>query len=440
MERNEIFESMPIRKAYFKMALPVVFGMVVSLVYNMVDTWFIAQTQNTGLVAGVSLCAPLFTLMVAFGDIFGLGGSSLIARLFGQKNHEAVHKVSSFCFFGSLLFGVAVAVLMLLFSSPVLHLLGAKEDTISYASSYYHWLVMGAPFIIFNIVPGNLLRNEGRATEAMIGSILGAVINIILDPVFIFLLHMGAGGAALATVLSNLIGDIYLICVVLRKSEHLQMSWKNCRISGSELKDIIAIGIPASITNLMQSLAVLLTNRFLIAYGTDKVAALGIALKVNMITMLVMVGFAFGAQPLLGYNYGAGNKERLKKILRFDLMVELVLSCVFLLILLPLAPQVISIFMQQPEIISAGAAMLRFLMMTAPCMGVILVMTTLFQAEGKALPAFLLSISRQGVALILCLCILSYFFGYYGVILAQAASDILTLLLALLLYRSSANK
>lgn len=151
---NDVFETMPVPKAYFKMALPVVFGMVISLVYNMVDTWFIAKTQNTSLVAGVSLCAPVFSLMIAFGDIFGLGGSSAISRLFGKKDYDTARRISAFCLLGSIFFGIAVAVLMLLFQTPILHLLGARDDTIAYAGAYYRFLVLGCPAIIFNIVPG----------------------------------------------------------------------------------------------------------------------------------------------------------------------------------------------------------------------------------------------------------------------------------------------
>jgi multidrug efflux pump len=434
---NDVFETMPVPKAYFKMALPVVFGMVISLVYNMVDTWFIAKTQNTSLVAGVSLCAPVFSLMIAFGDIFGLGGSSAISRLFGKKDYDTARRISAFCLLGSIFFGIAVAVLMLLFQTPILHLLGARDDTITYAGAYYRFLVLGCPAIIFNIVPGNLLRTEGLANDAMIGSVIGAVFNIFLDPIFIFSLHMGAGGAALATILSNLLADCYLVWVVFKKAGHLSMSCREMHISSGHVRDILLIGIPASITNLMQSFAVLLTNRFLLPYGSDKVAALGIALKVNMITMLILVGFAFGAQPLLGYCYGADNRERLKQFLHFDLLVQLLIALVFTAAACIFAPHIIRIFMQDDVIVASGALMLRCLMITAPVIGMILVFTTLFQAAGMALPAFLMSISRQGVLLVLCMLLFSSLFGYMGILLAQAVSDVLTGILGFLLLRRS---
>lgn len=434
---QELFVRAPIPRAYFKMALPVVLSMLVSLVYNMVDTWFIAQTQNTALVAGVSLCAPMFTLMVAMGDIFGLGGSSLISRLLGQGEEKRVRHVSAFCSYGAIVWGVLVGALMLIFRQPILHLLGASSDTMDSAMAYYSYLALGAPAIIFTLVPSNILRTEGMAVASMVGSITGTVVNIILDPIFIFGLNMGAGGAALATVLSNVVSAVLLIVLLVTKSQRLSVRPEDCSVQGTELREILVIGVPASITNLMQSFAMALTNRFLLPYGTENVAALGIALKVNMIVMLIMVGFAFGAQPLLGYNYGANNRERLRDILKFDVLVQLVFSVVMTVVFLISAPQIIRIFMSDGGVIQAGSRILRCMVISMPLMGIILVCTTLFQAAGKAMPAFLLSISRQGVALLICMVVLSAVFGFYGVILAQAAADVVSVILALVLLKRS---
>ena len=437
---NELFEKAPVPKAYFTMALPVVMGMVVSLVYNMVDTFFIARTQNTDLVAGVSLCAQIFTLMIALGDIFGLGGSSVISRLFGEKREEEGKRVSGFCFYAAILCGVAVTLLMLFLQTPILRLLGATEDTMEYARQYYRYMAYGAPFIIVSLTPSNLIRTEGLAVQSMIATVTGSIVNIILDPVFIFGFGMGAGGAAIATVLGNVATDILLIYFVKTKSHKLTISPKQIRIEAVTLGGILAIGIPASITNIMQSFGITLTNRYLVQYGTDKVASMGIAMKVNMIVVLVMVGFAFGAQPLLGYNYGAKNTKRLKEILRFDLMVEVGFSVVVAAILALTAPQMVNLFMHDTAIIESGSLMLRCMLISTPLIGVVLVFTTLFQAEGKAVPALLLSVSRQGVLFAICLIILSAVLGYYGVICAQATADVLTALLAISLYVGTEKK
>lgn len=432
---NELFEKAPIHKAYFKFALPVVFSMVISLIYNMVDTYFIARTGNTNLIAGVSLSAPVFTLMIAFGDVFGLGGSSLISRLFGEKKDEDGKRISVFCFYAAILFGILVTAVMLLFRMPILKLFGTDADTLPYASQYYTYIAIGAPFIILALTPSNILRTEGLASESMIGSILGSVVNIVLDPLFIFTLGMGAAGAALATVIGNIFTDLFFVWVIVKKSKRLSIHPKLLHIHPAEFGQLLVIGIPASITNIMQSLGITLTNRYLLSYGNLKIASMGIVMKVNMICVLVLVGFAFGAQPLIGYNYGAKNKDRLKEILKFSYTFLGVLSVSLASLLALAAPLMMRLFVKDTEMIATGVPMLRLQLAGMLFVAIVLVTTTTFQSAGKALGAFLLSISRQGVFLILTLAAGSALFGYYGILAAQACSDFLTALLAVFLFR-----
>ena len=430
---NELFEKTPVPKAYFTLALPVVFSMVVSLVYNMVDTYFIAQTGNTNLVAGVSLSAPVFTLMIALGDIFGLGGSSVISRLFGEKKDEDGKRLSVFCFYAAILCGIVVTIVMMLLREPVLYLLGADQDTISYASGYFTYIVLGAPFIILSFTPSNLLRTEGFATATMTGNILGAVVNMILDPVFISVLGMGAAGAAIATVIGNIFADLFYVWFLLKKSRRLSINPSGFHIHFVEVGQILAIGIPASITNLMQSIGIALTNRSLLPYGNDRVAAMGIVMKVNLIAVLILVGFAFGAQPLVGYNYGAKNYARLKEILRFCYEFECGAAAVLAGALSLAAPAMIGLFMQDAAIIEIGVPMLRMQQMGMVFTAVVLVTTCTFQSAGKAVGAFLLSVSRQGVVFAAVLFIASKAFAYQGVLMAQAVSDLLTAVMAVIL-------
>ena len=313
--QNELFESASVPKAYMKLALPVVLSMMVSLVYNMVDTYFIALTGKQELVAGVSLAAPIFTLMIAFGDIFGLG--------------------------------------------------------------------------------------------------------------------QGAAGAAMATVIGNVIADVYYIYVMSKKAKRLSVSLKEIKIPGTMIRDILVIGIPASITNLMQSIMIMITNHYLIAYGTDKVAAMGIALKANMISAFILVGFAFGGQPLVGYNYGARNKKRLKEILRFAYLFEAGLALVFTILISIFAPFIIKIFMNQSDIITNGAMMLRFQQLGMVFMAITLVSTCVCQSVGSAAGAFVLSISRQGVIYAILLIVLKSVFGYTGILATQACADVVTALIAI---------
>ncbi len=433
--QNELFESASVPKAYMKLALPVVLSMMVSLVYNMVDTYFIALTGKQELVAGVSLAAPIFTLMIAFGDIFGLGGSSLISRLFGEKREEEAKRASAFCLWAAIGFGIFVTIVLLVFRTPILKLLGTDAATFEYAGEYYTWIAVGAASIILGLVPSNILRTEGLAMQAMAGSILGSIVNIILDPVFIFGLGQGAAGAAMATVIGNVIADVYYIYVMNKKAKRLSVSLKEIKIPGTMIHDILVIGIPASITNLMQSIMIMITNHYLIAYGTDKVAAMGIALKANMISAFILVGFAFGGQPLVGYNYGARNKKRLKEILRFAYLFEAGLALVFTISISVFAPAIIKIFMNQSDIITNGAMMLRFQQLGMVFMAVTLVSTCVCQSVGSAAGAFALSISRQGVLYAISLMVLNAIFGYTGIIATQACADVLTAVIALAIIR-----
>lgn len=431
---DKLFENTSIKRAYFILALPVVMSMAVTIIYNMVDTFFVAKTGNPNLVAGVSQGAPIFTLMIAIGDIFGLGGSSVISRLFGERRDKTARYVSGYCFYASITCGLVVTALMFIFQTPVLHMLGASPATWKYAREYYLVIAGGATFIIFGLSPNNILRTEGLATQAMIASITGTGINVVLNPIFIFTCGLGAAGSALATVVSNVIADVLMVYYLRTKSKKLTTSIRETKISGKLQREIYAIGIPASVTNIMVTFATALTNRYLIAYGANSVAAMGIAMKVNTVIVMVMVGFAFGAQPLIGYTYGARDERRFRETLRFDLSVVAGLALVLTVLMMVFAPQIIRLFMRDPEIVREGTGMLRWLASSTTIAGIIMVLTTTFQSMGKATPAFWLSFSRQGLIFLIAIVALSYFFGYTGVLAAQACADVLTLVLAAFLY------
>ena len=431
---DKLFENTSIKRAYFILALPVVMSMAVTIIYNMVDTFFVAKTGNPNLVAGVSQGAPIFTLMIAIGDIFGLGGSSVISRLFGERRAKTARYVSGYCFYASIVCGLVVTALIFIFQTPVLHMLGASPATWKYAREYYLVIAGGATFIIFGLSPNNILRTEGLATQAMIASITGTGINVILNPIFIFNCGLGAAGSALATVVSNVIADVLMVYYLRTKSKKLTTSIHETRISGKLQREIYAIGIPASVTNIMVTFATALTNRYLITYGANSVAAMGIAMKVNTVIVMVMVGFAFGAQPLIGYTYGARDERRFKETLWFDLSVVAGLAIVLTVLMMILAPQIIRLFMRDPEIVREGTGMLRWLASSTTIAGIIMVLTTTFQSMGKATPAFWLSFSRQGLIFAVAIVVLSHFFGYTGVLAAQACAVVLTLVLAVFLY------
>ncbi|MCH9276024.1 MATE family efflux transporter [Bifidobacterium amazonense] len=439
---SELFEKAPVPKAYFSLATPVVLGMLVTLVYNMVDTYVIAHTGDTSMVAGVSLTAPVFTVMIALGDIFGLGGASVISRLFGQRRYADGKRLSVFCFYAAIVTGILIAVLGLVFRDPMLTLLGATADTWRHASDFYTLIIIGSPFIIVSMTPVNLLRTEGHAVQSMTGSVAGTVVNIMLNPLFVHVFGWGAAGSAGATVIANICADLYFVWFLLRRSPNLSIAprlvidraTRRLHVAAHEIRDIFAIGIPAAITNLTQSVGIVMVNLFLLPYGTDAVAAMGIALKIVMIAVLVFAGFAFGAQPLIGYNWGARNMPRLRAIMRFS-YVFLCLFALTMTLVLSLADRMLMrFFIADETIVTLGAGMLRVQLLSLVCVAIVMVTTCTFQSAGKALGAFVLSIGRQGVILAVTLFVGSRMAGYTGVIAAQALADLLTAVLAVVLF------
>lgn len=426
---EKVFENQSIYKSYFQLALPVVFSMVASMIYNLADTFFVSQTQNTDLIAGVSLCTPLFSLMLALGDIFGLGGSALISRLLGKKRYQESRQISSFCFYAAIAVGLATSLILLVFQRPTLTMLGAFGSNYRYAADFYQIMSIGAVFIIVSLIPGNVLRTEGLAKETMIATIVGTAITIVLDPFLIIGLHLNAYGAAFSTVLGYLISDIIFIYYIIHRSKNISINKKEVKITSASIKEVLLIGIPASITNLMQSFGTALINNSLKPYGTKAIAALGISLKIYLIVMLVMVGFAFGAQPLFGYNYGAGKFRKLFKIIRFDLIVVVISAMITAAMIALAAPLIVRTFIKDQTIIQESSTMLRILLTSTPLIGIILVFTTLFQSSGQALGAFAMSICRQGVILLIVLETFGKLFAYQGVIWSQPVADLLTCLI-----------
>ena len=417
--------------SYFHLSLPVVLGSIVTIVYNLADTYFIARTGNALLVAGVSLCAPLFMILMALGNIFGQGGSSLISRLLGKQDHEAVARVSAFCFYIALAVGAAVGAVILLLRDPFLKLLGSSPDTLPYAREYGTVLLFGAPFIVVNFIHMNLLRCEGMSGLSMMGTVTGAVVNVILDPIMIP--GMGAAGAALATVIGYACSDLFLLAVVLRRSRHLSV--RLCgRISGAFLRDILSIGITAAITNIASSLCVILMNQQLLRFGDEKIAAMGIVLKVTMITQMILVGFSFGGVPLFGFLAGAGEQQKVRKLLRFCLLFLISTALAMTIVVFLAAGPLLGIITPDAQLVADGIPMIRWQVAGSACAGIVMLMTCLCQATGKAVPALILSLSRQGILFVIVLFVSAAVAGYTGLLAAQCISDILSAGIAVGIY------
>ncbi len=426
--------SGPLIPNWFRLCLPVVLGSIVTIVYNLADTFFIAQTGNALLIAGVSVCAPIFMILMAFGNIFGQGGNSLISRLMGQKRPDEVKSVSAFCFWIALTVGAVLGVLLLLFRDPFLSMLGSSPDTQPYARAYGTVLLAGAPLIVVNFIHMNLMRCENMAGFSMCGTVIGAVVNVILDPLMIPV--MGAAGAALATVIGYLCSDAFLLVIVLKKSTSFSVR-PTLTTEGAFLKDILSIGVTAAITNIASSVCIILVNQKLLAFGDDRIAAMGIVMKVTMIVQMILVGFSFGGIPLFGFLAGAGEKGKIRSLFRFCLLFLCALSLTMTALVILAAEPLLRLITPDTGLAATGVPMLRWHVAGSVFAGVVMLTTCLCQALGKALPALVLSLSRQGVVFLVVLLIAAAVFGYQGILASQFSADLLSMLLALAVLKFS---
>lgn len=439
-DRNEIFASMPVPKAALTLALPTVLSMLVTVLYNMADTFFVGRLNDSDQVAAVSLATPVFLLCMAMGNMFGIGGSAFIARSLGEGRKDRVKHISAFCFYGGIAVGIIMVIGYFAAMTPLLRLIGASENTEGYARSYLSWIACGAPFIIISTAFTNLARGEGAAKAAMFGMMLGTVINFILDPIFIITLGMGVSGAAIATIIGNIVSALYYIIYAMRGNTLLSVRPKDFRLTGRLAGGVFGVGLPASANNVLMSVSNIIMNKFLADYGDVPVAAMGVAMKANMLVVLLQVGIGMGVQPLIGYNYGARNFTRMKSVMKFAMLCNVILGTVITGAYLFNLRRVISVFIDDTEVIERGIPMLRALMISGPLLGVLFVFMFTFQAMGKTVPSILLSLSRQGLVFLPTLIISNKLFGLDGLIYSQPAADYFSLLLSLGMFLLMARK
>lgn len=441
LKNIDVFEKDPIPKAVFKLALPTVLSMIVAVFYNMVDTFFVGRTGDPNQVAAVSVATPVFLFFMAAGNIFGMGGSSFLSRALGEKQYDKAKKISSFCLYAGFATGVIGAILMLTFMAQILNAVGTSENTFGFAKSYLSWIAYGGPAIVISTAFTNLIRGEGAAQSSMKGMMAGTVANIILDPIFIldsFLgipcLGLGVAGAAIATVIGNLVSILFYFIHVCKPSSVLTLSPKYFAIRNGILKGVLLIGLPASITNILMSLSNILMNTFLVTYGDVAVAGMGIAMKANMLVVFVQLGLGAGVQPLVGYNFGARNFRRMKDTMKFAVLCNIIAGVVLTFAYFIFTRQIVSVFIGDEDVIEMGVKMLRALMYSSPFLGILFVLNFSFQAMGKAKESLALAISRQGFVFVPCTIIMNKLIGLEGLILSQPIADIGSILIAVTMF------
>ncbi|MDE5964589.1 MAG: MATE family efflux transporter, partial [Eubacterium sp.] len=421
--------------------------MLINIVYNLADTFFVGQTGDSNQVAAVSVSMPLFLIFIAVGNLFGVGGCAFISRSLGEGRQDRVKKISSFCIYTSILIGIILGILFMVFKTPMLYLVGASDNTIGFASDYLKWVAIGSPFVVTAITVCNLVRGEGAAKTSMFGSILGQVVNIILDPIFIlsggdelfglkmpFGLGLGVAGAAIATVIGNICSVLFFLVYFLKGKSILSISPKRCTFKAGIAKGVINVGLPASLNNLLMSLSNIIVNIVLVSYGDNAVAAMGVAMKANMLVVMLQIGLGQGVQPLIGYCYGARNYDRMKKCLRFSMACNIIIGTVMTLFYVVFKENVISMFINDAGVIELGVKMLIALMSPGPIIGIMFVLNFSFQGMGKGFQSLILSIGRQGLIYIPLLFILNAAVGLDGIIWAQASADYACVIMSLIMW------
>lgn len=441
LKNIDVFEKDPIPRAVFKLALPTVLSMIVAVFYNMVDTFFVGRTGDPNQVAAVSVATPVFLFFMAAGNIFGMGGSSFLSRALGEKQYDKAKKISSFCLYAGIMVGVFGAILMFSFMTQILNAVGTSENTFGFAKDYLSWIAYGGPAIVISTAFTNLIRGEGAAQSSMKGMMAGTVANIILDPIFILdsfwgipCLGLGVAGAAIATVIGNLVSILFFFIHVLRPTSVLTLSPKYFAVRNGILKGVLLIGLPASITNILMSLSHILMNKFLVTYGDIAVAGMGIAMKANMLVVFVQLGLGAGIQPLVGYNFGARNFRRMKDTIKFAVLCNIIAGVFLTGLYFIFTRQIIATFIDDAGVIEMGMKMLRALMFSGPLLGLLFVLNFSFQAMGKAKESLALAVSRQGFVFVPCTIILNSIFHLEGLILSQPIADIVSILIALAMF------
>lgn len=432
--------TMKVSKAVSKMAIPSVISSLVTVVYNMADTFFVGQTGDALQVAAVSLTNPIFILFMAFANMFGMGGSAAASMALGQKNEKRVRQVSAFVTYASLIVGVLFAVILLVFTGPILSLFGADAQTYEYARGYTVYVAVGAPFIIWSAAASFVVRAEGASREAMIGSMIGTIANIVLDPIFISGFGMGAAGAAIATTIGNLMASAYYLWYFLRRSKVMSLRPKDLTCREGILKGVCSTGLPTAIFSALMSVSTIVLNQILVAYGNDPVAAIGIVFKANMFITFLQMGLANGIQPLLGYSYGAGSMKRFQEVERFTKKCCVIVGVAATVLFFVAREPIIRLFISDNDVVRYGVEMLVAYMVSGPFIGILFVNMNCMQSVEHALPATILSVMRQGVLLIPLLYLLEAVAGLDGVIYGQAITDYIAVILSAVIWSKIKRK
>lgn len=440
MDREELFERTPVFKAIFKLTLPMVLGSVVSILYNLADTFFVGQLNDPIQNAAVTFVAPAMTLFYAITNLFGVGASSVMSRALGEKDENRVKRAAATGIYFALLFSILISIGSFILKRPVLELLGTTKDAMAETGAYLKWTVcLGAVPCIMNIMFGFLLRAEGRAMVSSLGMMSGCLINIILDPFFIlpFGLNLGAEGAALATFISNCLACLFFIIYlkVMRGKTYVNLLFENICLKKNVFSDMLVVGIPGVFQNNLNVISMIVMNNLMSAYSENAVAAMGIANKVNQLPIQIIFGLSQGVMPLIGYNYASKDNARMKEIIRKTMFISisslLVVTAVFILG----GEFITSLFMKNEEIVDVGGIFLNGFGISLVFMSIDFMAVAVSQAFGIGKYPLVFSFIRKAFLEIPFMLFYNKAFGLNGIAYAQCSAEIIMSIVGIVILR-----
>lgn len=424
----------PVTKAIWHMAIPMMLGMSINIIYNITDTFFIGRLNDTAALAAISLLLPFTTILMAIGNLFGTGGSTLFSRLLGSENTDRTKQCSATTLWLSFLFGLLTAIISIIFSNYIIRLLGADSNTFAYVKQYLIFYGMGAPFIIANFTLEQLIRGDGKSVESMIGMMISIGANIILDPILMFGLQLGIRGAAIATVIGNAFAVIYYIVCIQRADNQLSALPKYFRLEKQMLKEIFLVGLSAMLLDILLIVSSLMFNYYALKYGDYVLAGFGISQKLVQIVDLIGMGLYMGVIPLIAVAYGARNELRMKEIIKKTaLYLALVITCLFA-ILFTCRNFIVHCFSNDSDVIRIGAYILTVQLCSSFFAAGAGLLTGIFQAKGEGTPAVVMSVMR-GIMLIPAIIFGNYLFKMNGVIFSLLVAEAISCITGLVLYK-----
>ena len=439
-KKLDLFENSSIPRAAMALCIPTVLSTLVMVFYNIADTYFVGLLVDPIESAAVTLAAPVLLAFNAINNLFGIGASSMMSRSLGKKDYETVKKCASFSFYSALVCALIISVLCTVFISPLLRLLGADTTTSDATQRYMLWTVtFGAAPAILNVVLSNMVRSEGSSVHASIGVMSGCILNVILDPFFVLprFLGMGAAGAGLATLISNCVACLYffVLLFVKRSSTYVSLSPIDFAFRKDIIKEVLGVGIPASVQNLLNVTGSIILNNFTAVFGADAVTAMGISHKINMIPMYICMGGTQGIMPLVSYNYSSGNRERMKKAITFIGRLVVASAAVMTVVIFIFSGDIIRLFMNDDTVVKYGAPILRGMSIGIVFLALDFLAVGVFQAIGKGLYSFVFAILRKLVLEIPAIIILNKVYPLYGMGYAATCAEVVLAVAAVIMLR-----